>query len=68
MIVNGTTTLRSTDLLMDSLIVSGTMNIVQAYINSQILSASLKFNSEKVIFTETTSGSNNIVLDLGNFE
>jgi hypothetical protein len=68
LIVNGTTTLRSTDLLMDSLIVSGTMNIVQAYINSQILSASLKFNSEKVIFTETTSGSNNIVLDLGNFE
>ena len=68
LIVNGTTTLRSTDLLMDSLIVSGTMNIVQAYINSQILSASLKFNSEKVIFTETTSGSNNIILDLGNFE
>jgi hypothetical protein len=68
LIVNGTTTLRSTDLLRDSLIVSGTMNIVQAYINSQILSASLKFNSEKVIFTETTSGSNNIVLDLGNFE
>jgi hypothetical protein len=53
---------------MDSLIVSGTMNIVQAYINSQILSASLKFNSEKVIFNETTSGSNNTVIDLGNFE
>jgi hypothetical protein len=67
LIVNGTTTLRSTDILLDSLIVSGTMNIVQAYIDSQILSASLKFNSEKVIFTETTSGSNVVVVDLGGF-
>jgi len=68
LIVNGTTTLRSTNPLLDSLTVSGAMNLVQAYINAQIVSASLKVEGEKVIFRETNYGTNNTVLDLGNFE
>ena len=68
LIVNGSTLLRSTDPNIDSLIVSGAMNIVQAYINSQIVSASLKVQGEKVIFRETAYGTNNTVIDLGNFE
>jgi hypothetical protein len=44
------------------------MNLVQAYINSQIVSASLKVQGEKVIFRESAYGTNNTVIDLGNFE
>ena len=61
--VRGTTTLTSTDLLRESLIVSGAMAIMQAQIQAQIISASLSMQGQQVVFQD-----NNVnVIDLGGF-
>jgi cytoskeletal protein CcmA (bactofilin family) len=61
--VRGTTTLTSTDPLRESLIISGAMAMMQAQIQSQIISASISMGGQRVISQEQ----NNIVLDLGGF-
>ena len=62
--VNGTTVLTSTDLLRESLIVSGAMAIMQAQIQSQMISASLSMQGQRVITYDIGTGS---VMDLGGF-
>ena len=62
--VNGTTVLTSTDLLRESLIVSGAMAIMQAQIQSQMISASLSMQGQRVITYDMNTGS---VMDLGGF-
>jgi hypothetical protein len=62
--VNGTTVLTSTDLLRESLIVSGAIAIMQAQIQSQMISASLSMQGQRVITYDMGTGS---VMDLGGF-
>ena len=61
--VRGTTTLTSTDPLRESLIISGAMAMMQAQIQSQIISASISMGGQRVI----SQDQNNIVVDLGGF-
>jgi cytoskeletal protein CcmA (bactofilin family) len=61
--VRGTTTLTSTDVLRESLIVSGAMAIMQAQIQAQIVSASLSMQGQVVISQQ----GNVDVMDLGSF-
>jgi hypothetical protein len=63
LIVNGTTTLTSTDPLRESLIISGAMAMMQAQIQSQIISASISMGGQVVI----TQQQNINVMDLGGF-
>ena len=62
--VNGTTVLTSRDLLRESLIVSGAIAIMQAQIQSQMISASLSMQGQRVITYDIGTGS---VMDLGGF-
>jgi hypothetical protein len=64
LIVNGTTTLTSTDALRESLIISGAMVIMQAQIQAQMISASLSMQGQRVITYDMGTGS---VMDLGEF-
>jgi len=64
LIVNGTTTLTATDPLRESLIISGAMAIMQAQIQSQIISASISMQGQRVITYQMDTGS---VMDLGGF-
>ena len=61
--VNGTTTLVATDPLRESLIISGAMAMVQAQIQAQIISASLKMQGQQVVYNQNTVN----VIDLGGF-
>ena len=61
--VRGTTTLTATDVLRDSLIVSGAMAIMNAQIQAQIISASLSMQGQVVISQQ----GNVDVMDLGAF-
>ena len=63
LIVRGTTTLTATDALRESLIISGAMAIMNAQIQSQIISASILMQNQLVI---SHTGSVN-VMDLGGF-
>jgi len=62
--VRGTTTLTATDVLRDSLIVSGAIAIMQAQIQAQMISASLSMEGQRVITYQMDTGS---VMDLGGF-
>jgi hypothetical protein len=61
--VRGTTTLTSTDLLRESLIISGAMAIMNAQIQAQFISASLSMQGQVVISQQ----GNVDVMDLGGF-
>jgi len=63
LIVRGTTTLTSTDLLRESLIISGAMAIMNAQIQAQMVSASLSMQGQVVIIQQ----GNVDVMDLGGF-
>ena len=62
--VNGTTILTASDPLRESLIVSGAIAIMQAQIQSQMISASLSMQGQRVITYDMGTGS---VMDLGGF-
>jgi hypothetical protein len=61
--VRGTTTLTSTDVLRESLIISGAMAMMQAQIQSQIISASISMGGQVMI----SQNQNINVMDLGGF-
>ena len=63
LIVRGTTTLTSTDLLRESLIISGAMAIMNAQIQAQMVSASLSMQGQVIIVQQ----GNVDVMDLGGF-
>ena len=63
LIVNGTTTLTATDPLRESLIISGAMAMMQAQIQSQIISASISMGGQVVISQQQNIN----VMDLGGF-
>ena len=63
LIVRGTTTLTSTDVLRESLIISGAMAIMNAQIQSQMISASLSMQGQTVISQQ----GNVDIMDLGGF-